>query len=98
MLLLSCLVQPVDDRILPLLNIDSLHHLVVLESYLSGRHISTLLEIRPWRIDHRDIVLLVAFNRVGLGELRAVREQVFGDRCPCLSLVSAKPEVDMRGG
>ena len=98
MLFLSRLVQPVDDRILPLLNIDSLHHLVVLESYLSARHVPTLLEVRPWCIDHSHIVFLIAFNRVGLGELCAVREQVFGNGCPCLSLVSAKPEVDMRGG
>lgn len=54
------LVQPVDYGILPLLNIYPLDLLVVLESDLAGCHTAIFFQVRPGRVDYRDVVFFVA--------------------------------------
>lgn len=95
MLLNLGLVQTVDNRILARAHVDPLDLLVVLEADLTGRHGAILLQVRPGRVDDGDVVLLVALDRVGFGQLRAVREQLFGDRIP--GLVVAHAQVDVGG-
>lgn len=90
------LVQPIDDRILPLFHVTPPHHLVILEPYLPRRHVAGLLQVAPRRIDDRHIVFLVALDTVGLGELGAVRKQRLRDVVPCLVLIGAEAEVDVR--
>ena len=90
-----CLIQAVDDRVLALAHIYPLNHLVVLDAHLACRHRAILLQVRPRRVDDGDVVLLIALDRVGLGQLRAVREQLLGDRIP--GLVVAHAQVNMGG-
>ena len=89
------LVQAVDNSVLTRAHVNPPNLLVVLEAHLTRRHGAILLQVRPGRVDDSDIVLLVALDRVGFGELRAVREQLFGDRIP--GLVVAHAQVDMGG-
>jgi hypothetical protein len=63
---------------------------------LASSHAAILLEIGPWRVDDGDIILLVALDRVGLGQLREVLQEVFRDVIPCVSFV--QPEIDMCTG
>lgn len=68
------LIQAIHNRILARAHVNPLYLLVVLEAHLAGCHGSILLQVRPRRVDNRDVVLLVALDRVGLGQLRTVRE------------------------
>lgn len=95
MLLNLGLVQAVDDSVLTLAHVNPLDLLVILEAHLTRRHRAILLQVRPRRVDDGDVILLVALDRVGLGELRAVREQLLGDRIP--GLVVAHAQVDVGG-
>jgi hypothetical protein len=89
------LVQAVDNSVLTRADINPLDLLVVLEAHLTRRHGAILLQVRPGSVDDGDVVLLVALDRVGFGQLRAVREQLLGDRIP--GLVVAHAQVDMGG-
>jgi hypothetical protein len=89
------LVQAVDDRILALAHIHPPDLLVVLEAHLACRHGAILLQVRPRRVDDSDVVFLVALDRVGFGQLRAVHEQLLGDSVP--GLVVAHAQVDVGG-
>ena len=95
MLLNLGLVQAVHNRILARAHVDPLDLLVVLEAHLTRRHGAILLQVRPGRVDDGDVVLLVALDRVGLGQLRAVREQLLGDGVPGLAV--AHTQVDVGG-
>jgi len=93
------LVQPVDDSILALLNVDPPHHLLILEAHLPRRHTAALLQIAPWGVDDRDIVLLVAFDAIRLRELGAVGEERFRYALPLIGRVRRREaEVDVGGG
>jgi hypothetical protein len=89
------LVQAVDNSVLTRAHIHPLDLLVVLEAHLTRRHRAVLLQVRPGRVDDGDVVLLVALDRVGLGELGAVHEKLLGDRIP--GLVVAHAQVDVGG-
>jgi hypothetical protein len=89
------LVQTVDNRILARTHVDPLHLLVVLEAHLASSHRAILLQVRPRRVDDSDVVLLVALDRVGFGQLRAIREQLLGNCVP--GLVVAHAQVDVGG-
>ncbi len=88
------LVEAVDDGVLALGDEDLPDLARVLEADLADGHAAVLLQVRPGRVDDRHVVLLVALDRVGLGQLRQVREQVLRDRVPRLAL--AQPQVDVR--
>lgn len=93
MLLNLGLVQAIHNRILARAHVDPLDLLVVLEAHLARRHGAILLQVRPGRVDDGDVVLLVAFDRIRLGQLRAVREQLFGDGVPGLAVAHAQVDV-----
>lgn len=88
------LIEAVDDGVLALGDEDLLDLAGVLEADLAGGHAAVLLEVGPRRVDDRHVVLLVALDRVGLGQLRQVHEQVLRDRVPRVPLV--QPQVDVR--
>ena len=96
MLLDLGLVKPIDDRVFALGHEYPLDLLVVMKADLTGGHTAVLLQVGPRRVDDGDIVLLVALDRVGLGQLGEVLEQVLGDVVPCVALPQS--EVDMCAG
>lgn len=55
-----CLVQAVDDGVLPLRDVDTLDFLLVLKADLAGGHAAVFLQVRPRCVDDCDVVLLVA--------------------------------------
>lgn len=87
------LVEAIHDRILALLHIQPLDQLIVLEPYLTSRHGTTLLQIAPWCVDDRDVVLLISLNAVGLGELRTVDQEVRRNAVPLLALPETHIDV-----
>lgn len=76
------LVEAVDDGVLALRDEDALHLPRVLEGDLPDGHGAVLLEVGPRRVDDGDVVLLVALDGVGLGQLREVGEEGLGDGVP----------------
>lgn len=70
------LVEAVDNGVFTLRHMDALHELLVLKADLADVHGAVLFQVRPWRVDDGDVVLLVAFYRVGLGQLRKVHQQL----------------------
>lgn len=80
------LVQAVDDGVLALRDEDALDLAVVLEADLADGHAAVLLEIRPRRVDDGDVVLLVALDRVRLGQLTQVRDELARDGLPGVTL------------
>jgi hypothetical protein len=89
------LIQAIHNRILPLLDIDSLDQLLIMESNLARGHVAAFLEVAPWGVDDGDVVLFVAFDAVGFGELGTVGEQGFGEIVP--GFVLAHAQVDVGG-
>lgn len=72
------------------------HLSLVLEANLASCHAAIFLEVRPWCVDDSDIVLLVALDRVGLGQLAKIDQELLRDVVPGLALT--KPQVNMRAG
>jgi len=87
------LVEAVDDRVQPLLDVHPLDLFVVVEGYLTSRHAAILLQIGPGSVDDGDVVFLVAFYRIRFGELSAVVKQGLWYFVPGVSL--SHSEVDM---
>lgn len=87
------LVEAVDDGVLALDDEDALDLALVLEADLAGGHAAILLEVRPGRVDDGDVVLLVALDRVRLGQLPQVRQEVVRDGLPGVAL--RHPQVDV---
>jgi hypothetical protein len=90
------LVEPVDDGILPLRHQYAPHLLGVAEAHLADVHGAVLLEVRPRRVDDGDVVLFVALDRVGLGQLGEVGDKVLREGVPLLGVGHA--QVDVRAG
>ncbi len=67
-----------------------------MEANLPSSHAAVLLEVGPWGVDDGDVVLLVALDRVGLGQLGEILQEVFRDVVPCVSFIQS--EVDMCTG
>lgn len=63
------LVEAVDDDVLAGGDEDLLDLALVLEADLAHGHAAVLLKVGPRRVDDGDVVLLVALDRVGLGQL-----------------------------
>ena len=93
MLLDLGLVEPVDDGVLALGHKYTLDLLVVMKADLTSSHAAVLLEIGPWRVDDGDVVLLVALDGVGLGQLGQVGQEDLRDIVPSVALI--QPQVDM---
>lgn len=87
------LVEAVDDGVLALGDEHALDLARVLEADLADGHAAVLLQVGPGRVDDGDVVLLVALDRVRLGQLAQVRHEGLGDRLPRVAL--AQPEVDV---
>lgn len=88
------LVEPVDDGVLALGHEDLLDLAMVLEADLPDGHAAVLLEVGPRRVDDGDVVLLVALDRVRLGQLGQVCHQVLWYVVPGVALI--EPQVDVR--
>ena len=63
-------------------------------TYLTDHHVVGLLQIRPQRVDHVDVVHLVALNGVRLDQLNAIVQQLL--RNVVDRLVLSQLQVDMR--
>jgi len=81
------LVQAVDDGVLALNDEEALDLARVLEADLADGHTAILLEVRPRRVDDGDVILLVALDRVCLGQLAQVRQEGLRDVVPSLALL-----------
>lgn len=77
-----CLVEPVDDGVLALGDEDAADAAGVLEADLADLHGAVLAEVGPGGVDDGDVVLLVALDGVGLGELGEVGEEGLGEGFP----------------
>lgn len=80
------LVEAVDDGVLALDDEDALDLALVLEADLADGHAAVLLEVRPGRVDDGDVVLLVALDRVRLGQLAQVGQEIARDGLPGVAL------------
>ncbi len=69
----------------------------IVKADLSHGHTAVFLEVRPWRVYHGDVILLVALDGVRLGQLRQVFEQRRRYVVPCLG-GGIETEIDVCGG
>jgi hypothetical protein len=67
---------------------------LILKPNLTHRHTPIFLQITPWCVNNRDVILLVALDTIRLGQLRTVHQQLCSDLLPILALW--QPHVDMR--
>lgn len=87
------LVETVDYGVLALDDEHALHLAGVLEADLPDGHAAVLLKVRPRRVDDGDVVLLVALDRVRLGQLPQVRQEILRDLLPRIAL--GEPQIDV---
>lgn len=73
-----------------------LDHHRLLETDLAYGHGLVFLQVRPWSVDHGDVVLLVALNGIRLGELYTICDKLRIYVLPRLALW--KPQVDVCAG
>lgn len=74
-----------------------LHLAIVVKCHRTHRHISTLLDVGPRRVNDCQIRLFVPFDRIRLDELRAFADERFRYRLPAVDVVG-ESKVYVSGG
>ena len=69
------------------------HLALILEANLPYRHATIFLQVTPWCIHNGDVIFLVSFNTVCLGQLRTVDQQILVHLLPVFAFW--EPHVDV---